>query len=192
MHIFSSIQSGLLSKLGLVRCRQGALLLAVAVAMAGCSTGGKTSMLVPVAGGGKVAVPLGKKGVEFTEANGVRIESASSTLDAEKKLVYNFAFRDAKARALRQVIVEDISDDSPTLLVEDNAPVLEEGRWSGSSRGFTWGDPELRWLATISHTMRVYRFTITFADGEKLVLDQGSLYPNVLKSVIRHTWGETY
>lgn len=149
-------------------------------------------MLVPIAGGGKVAVPFGKNGVEFTKGDGVQIESAASTLDAEKKLVYNFAFRDAKARALRRVVVEDMSDDSPTLLVEDNAPILDQGRWSGSSRAFAWGEPELRWIATISHTMRVYRFTITFADGEKLVLDQGSLYPNVLKSAIRHAWGENY
>src|SRR5690349_10223154 len=106
----------LLPKLRFTASWSGAILLATAF-LAGCASGGKLSMVATISTGEKIPVPLGPKGVEPTKQDGVQIEDAGFTLNAAKNLVYRFEFSDAKARALRSVRVEDVSDDAAVLLV---------------------------------------------------------------------------
>jgi hypothetical protein len=166
--------------------------LALVALLAACSSGGSISMLTTIAGGEKIAVPLGPRGVEPSKKDGVQIELATCTLNRDKKLVYAFELSDERKRAVRRVRVEDVSDASSALLVDDTQPALTQNRWRGSSRPFEPGDPSLAWLATITNSVRVYRFTVTFADGHEVALLQGSMFPNFIKSSIRQTWGEKY
>jgi hypothetical protein len=150
-------------------------------------------MLAPIAGGEKVRVPLVRGGAEMTNEAGVQINTATFTLSPEKKIVYTFAFTDSRRRPLRSVRVEDVSDDIAVPLVEDAPPEASAtGQWRGETTPIPSGDPRLGWLATISNTVRVYRFTLTFADGQTLVLHQGALYPAPLKSAVRQAFGQNY
>ncbi|HVS53859.1 MAG TPA: hypothetical protein VHD62_16000 [Opitutaceae bacterium] len=169
------------------RCAAGALL----IALAGCATG-TISMVATIAGGERVRIPVGKKGVEPAEEDGLRVESAIFTLNAEKKLTYIFELSDARNRAWRQVRVEDVSDTAPFVLVEDAQPELKNGHWRTTSRPFGQSDSNLAWVATITNSVRVFRFTVTFADGKTLTLLQGEMYPDFIKAAARHEWGENY
>ena len=149
-------------------------------------------MMATISGGEKVAVPLGRGGVEPTKRDGVQTEPVIFNLDADKKLVYLFGFTDAKNRTLKSVRVEDVSDAAPVTLFEDAAPALEKGRWHKTSAPFGAGQPHLAWMSTITNTVRVFRFTLTFADGQQFVLLQGAMFPSFIKEGVRKAWGEKY
>lgn len=166
--------------------------LLVASLLAGCATG-DVAMLAEIAGGQKVRVPFGKGGPEMTSEDGVTITQATFSLNADKKVFYVFSCTDSRNRALRRVQVEDVSDAAPLSLVDDAKPQpAAGGKWLGETPSLAWNDPKIMWLATISNSLRVYRFTLTFADGRTLVLLQGSFFPASLKGVVRQTMGQNY
>lgn len=174
-------------------CRAGsALLVMTALGLGGCSTG-DMAMLTTISGGEKLRVPLGVGGVVRTEEAGVKIDGCGLIEKPEKKLTYVFDFTDSRKRALRSVKVEDVADSAPIVLIEETNPTLTAaGLWHGELGPLNVTDPRLSWLATISNTLRVYRFTLTFADGKTQVLLQGTMYPQALKSAIRQKMGQNY
>ena len=164
----------------------------LAVAWAGCATG-DISLMVPVAGGEKLRVPLGRGGVVPTEENGIRIDSTTlMPTDDKKQAVFGFAFTDAQTRALQSVKVEDISDDAPILIVDDPKPDSVKGRWHTVTRPYDIHEAALKWALQLDKSVRIYRFTAVFADGRKVVLNQGMIYPDIMKVGIRHLFGEKY
>ena len=164
----------------------------LSVGLVGCATG-TYEMLATVAGGEKIRVPLGANGAELANEGGVQIRGATFTRGPEQKILYAFAFTDSRRRGLRQVRVEDVSDDKAVLLVDDAQPKSEsDGTWHGVAEPLEFKDPRMSWIMTISNTLRVFRFTLTFSDGQTLVLHQGTFYSPAMKSLVRHTYGETY
>jgi hypothetical protein len=168
-----------------------ATLLATGV-LAGCATG-DFAMLAEIAGGEKVRVPFARGGPEMKNEDGVQITQASFTLSPEKKLRHVFVFTDRLRRPLRRVQVEDVADAAAVSLVDDAQPKPSAtGEWRGEMPPVEWNDARVGWLATISNTLRVYRFTLTFADGRTQVLLQGAFYPAPLKAAVRQTVGQNY
>jgi hypothetical protein len=171
-----------------VRALAGLILLGVA----GCATG-DISMVATIAGGEKIRVPIGPNGAVLTREGGVQINTFSFTLNPEKKFVYVFEFTVERNRPLRHVRVEDVSDESAVTLIDRADPTLSAaGRWRGESEPLSTGNGRLKWLATISNSLRVVRFTLTFADGKTQVLHQGTLFPAGLKSTARQAMGQNY
>lgn len=150
-------------------------------------------MLATIAGGQKIRVPLTRGGAELVNEGGVQINSATFSLNADKKIVFLFEFTDGRKRALRSVRVEDVSDNAPAPLVEIVQPTLSAtGQWRGESEPLALSDRRLGWMATLPNSLRVFRFTLTFSDGQTLVIHQGSLFPAPMKSAVRQTLGENY
>lgn len=176
-------------------CRAGqALVLAglLSLGVAGCATG-DVAVLATIAGGEQVRVPLGRGGPVMTNEAGVQINTATFTLNPDKKILYVFEFTDSRSRALRSVRVEDVSDTAPATLVDNVQPKLSTtGQWRGESEPLDSSDPRVGWFATISNSVRVFRFTLTFSDGQTLVLLQGALYPAPIKAAVRHAFGQNY
>jgi hypothetical protein len=89
--------------------------------------------------------------------------------------------------------VDDVSDEAPVTLVDDPAPTLTAaGAWHHESEPFDLNAPHAKWLATISNSLRVYRFTLTFADGQTVVLHQGTLFTAAMKAGVRQAMGQNY
>jgi hypothetical protein len=162
------------------------------LAAAGCATG-DIAMMATISGGQKIRVPLSRAGAELVNEGGIQMNTATFTLNADKKIVYIFEFTDAKKRALRNVKVEDESDAAPVMVLESTQPTLSAtGQWKGESEPLTLSDPRLGWMATLPNTLRVFRVTVTFADGRTQVIHQGSFFPAVMKSAVRQTLGQNY
>jgi hypothetical protein len=160
--------------------------------LAGCATG-DVAMLATIAGGEKLRVPLERGGVVRTNEGGVLIDTTAFALRPEKHFTHVFEFTDSRKRALRHVRVVDVSDEAPVVLVDQADPTLSAtGQWHGESAPLAPSDPRLAWIATLSNSLRVYRFTLTFADGTVLVLNQGAMFPQPIKSGIRHSFGQNY
>jgi hypothetical protein len=169
-----------------------ALAAVLCLGLAGCATG-DVAMLAEIAGGGKIRVPMGPGGPALTNEGGVQVNSANFSISAEKKIVHLFQFTDSRSRALQSVRVEDVSDTAPALFVEDSQPKLSaSGQWRREMEPIDLTDARLHWFATISNSLRVFRFTLTFADGQKLVLHQGAFYPAGIKAAIRQSFGQKY
>ncbi len=138
-------------------------------------------------------VHLNRNGAELLNEGGVQIDSATFTLNADKKIVFVFEFTDSRKRALRSVRVDDVSDDAPLALVESAPPTLAApGSWHGESEPLALSDPRLAWLVTLPNSLRVFRFTLTFSDGQTLVIHQGALFSAPMKSAVRQTLGQGY
>jgi len=164
----------------------------IVLGLSGCATGG-VSVVAAIAGGEKVRVPVGSNGAVLTREGGVQIKAASFTLTPEKKFVYVFEFTIEGNRPLRHVRVEDVSDESVTTLIDRADPALSAaGLWHGESEPLSTGNGRLKWLATVSNSLRVVRFTLTFADGKTQVLHQGTVFPSGLKSTVRQAMGQNY
>lgn len=149
-------------------------------------------MVATISGGEKLRFPIGREGVAMANEGGVKVTMAYFSPKTEKKLTYVFELTDTQKRGLRSVRVEDVSDEKPMLLVDNPEPKASAtGQWHGEVE-LEHTDPRVAWLVTLSNSLRVYRFTLTFADGKTLVLHQGSLYPAALKSGIRHMFGQNY
>jgi hypothetical protein len=171
-----------------------ALILAglLSLGIGGCATG-DVAMLATIAGGEKVRVPLGRGGPVLTNEAGVQIDTATFMPNPDKKIVYIFAFTDSRSRALRSVRVEDVSDEAAVTIVDSAQPKLSPGgQWQAESEPLDLSDPRLSWFATITNSLRVFRFTLTFSDGQTLVLHQGAMFPAGMKAAVRQAFGQKY
>ncbi len=161
--------------------------------LAGCGTPEVVMQPVPIAGGKLVPIAFGPRGPIAGKANGFEVLYAASNPGAvATQLVYKFAFSAPPGTQLSRVIVDDISDEQNGRLVDDEKPWLDSDRWRTETKPYDSKDPLLAWVYTISHTMRVYRFTITDKAGKQTVLYQVTGYPAYIKAAIRATWGEKY
>ena len=168
------------------------LVVLLCLGVGGCATG-EVAMVATIAGGQKIRVPIGPGGTVLTNEGGVQIRLANFFVNKDKKIVYSFAFADIRDRALQRVQVQDLSDEVAVMLLDDTQPKSErDGVWHRESEPFEFNDPRLSWIATISNSLRVFRFTLTFSDGKTMVLQQGMLYPAGLKESVRHIFGMTY
>jgi len=169
---------------------RAALLLGAGLLAGGCATG-QYSMVTTVATGETVRVPLEKGGAVLVEQDGVKIVGVHVTLSPDKKLVFGFDFDVAPARPLRRVQVADISEAPVAAWVDDAQPALTPaGRWHAETAPADAQDPRLAWLGSVSDSMRIFRFTLTLADGKTVTIDQGQLYGSALKAAMRMALGE--
>ena len=164
----------------------------VCLIVSSCATG-DVAMMANVSGGQKIRVELGRNGVPLVSEDGVQINTATFAPNADKKIVFVFEFTDGRSRALRSVRVEDVSEETPVLMVESVQPKLSAtGQWRGETDPLTLSDRRLGWLATLPNTLRVYRFTLIFSEGKSLILQQGTFFPAAVKSAVRQSLGENY
>jgi hypothetical protein len=124
-----------------------------------------------ISGGQTIEFTFQGGGLVAPENSDVKIEEAAFKADTPPKLlVYEFAFHSKTGRAPRSVIVEDVSDAKPEILVEDYYPTLKDGRWYRTSGPKMNPDPRLDWLNDPDLSFRVFRFTIVTDDGRKFVM----------------------
>lgn len=174
--------------------KSSATLLVLSVCLfAGCSS---TDNLrpIPIAGGKLVGIPFDSHGPMNGKANGYEIRGANAVPGATAtQVVYRFAFTAPPGVTLKRVVVDDISDEqSYPGLIDDDKPWLDGNVWKGETPPFDNKDPNLKWVYTVTPSMRVYRFTITDSAGVTTILYQVTGYPPFIKAAMRFSWGEKY
>jgi hypothetical protein len=146
---------------------------------------------VTIAGGETVRLPVERGDARPVETAEVKVQVAGFVADHEKQeIVYVFGFREKKGRTPRAVMVEDVTGSEAAVLVDDPAPRLSrDGYWTGKAAPQRKGNPWLAWLADAGDTFKIYRLTITTADGRKLVLFQATVFGTALKATFRQMLG---
>lgn len=159
--------------------------LSLLLSLSGCGTG-STTVLVPALGGKeKIRVELTSQGPAHSKADGFETIIAGFVPNSPPKPAdMAFAFISKDSQAPRRVLIEDITEESPVTIVTDEAPALKNNQWRHIISGIAVTDPRIEWLQRMNAEIRIYRFTITAAEGHKVVLDQATNYPSFVKSMI--------
>jgi hypothetical protein len=168
------------------------LSLPVTLLLASCVTG-DVSQIVPTSNGGHISVPLTRGGPQPGQADGYKVEVAILQPGKEKReSFYTFGLVASREPALRRIQIEDISDEKPSTLVDVTDPKFENRRWRTDTEAISADDPRMKWVYQIPLSMRVYHFTLTRLDGSQVAFDHVTVYPPVMKALVRNHWGEKY
>lgn len=160
--------------------------------LAGCVTTSSSMKSFRIAGGQTVQLPVTPSGALPTENADVKIEVTGYMLNgAAHTITYAFGFTEKKGERPREVKVEDVTGDQAQTLVIDRDPQLSPANyWKGNAAPMTRGDPALGWVNQPGNTTKVFRFTITTADGRQLVMYQASIWPGLAKGMVRMVLGQ--
>jgi len=163
-----------------------------AAALSGCASG-EYSYVKTTAYGERLTFPLERGQPQWASKDGITIWAAGllPTGDPEKKEVFfGFGFTDESGVAPIKVRIEDVSDDKPIVVFEDDAPTLGEGNtWRSEPKMLKAGDPKIAWTSYVGDTFRVYRFVITKPGGREVVLHQAISVPAWMKASMRKALG---
>jgi hypothetical protein len=155
--------------------------------LTGCASS-PSHLAVPIAGG--QTVRLERKGTGFKPAENDRVILTEASLqavnlDGKNYLRWNFALTPKQTTTLNMIRIEDVSDSTPLIMVNDVAPQLDAGRWTETAGLMDVSGPSVRWLFQANESVRVFRITINEIDGQSEVLYQGVLYTPASKEAIR-------
>lgn len=163
-------------------------MIALVVMAAGCGSVPDYKYVTTIAGGQRIEVPITSAGPEHAHAGGLTVTTAQFFVNPRDPRVFlAFAFRNESGQALRSVRVEDVADAAPVLVVEDLAPKMAGGEWRGLTPALTSFGPPIEWIRYLDASNRVYRFTVTLADGRTVVLNQLAVFPGWMKAGVRNS-----
>ena len=116
---------------------------------------------------------------------GITIQAAAFMLD-EKTLSYAFLFQDEKSAGLTSVTVEDVTGQTPNLLISDSGPVEDHNLWKGTAKPLPLSPSAVAWAFESGSSTRVYRFTIRRkGESAPITIYQASIFGPDIKKLIQ-------
>lgn len=100
-------------------------------------------------------------------------------------LIWNFSFRNKWRRQPIAVTVDDVTFDPIVTVLSDDKPALSKDTWSQTARPIPITKEALPWVFDSRPSMKVFRFTVRYADDESSIVHQLALYSASAKQAIR-------
>lgn len=172
-------------------CGSPLMVLLLCMWVVGCATG-DYAYVKTISTGERLQIPLKRGAPIMATKDDITVRHAGlipSPKFEDKQLMYLFDLEDKNPVPAKAIRVEDVTDEKTILMVEDLNPKFEKQRWFTTSRKYSGDDPEMVWISQLGDTMRVFRFTVTKADGSKIVLNQGWMVPAWTKTPMRQALG---
>ena len=147
---------------------------------------------VPVSG--RQNLTFTRVGAGFVKAENERFvvdEAGLTTYRTEGKnfVRWQFAIMPKQVTGLRVVRIEDVTNDSPILVLEDRAPRIDERRWSRQSALIRANPRSIPWLFEFGRTTRVLRITVRETNDKTSILYQAVLFTPKAKKDFRVLMG---
>jgi hypothetical protein len=171
---------------------RGAVLLGLAAVLAGCAVPMTSSntFLVPLSNGETLTMSYNSKGVIKQSGHGVEVIQADLMPTPDKKhITYEFEFMVKSGLGVKDVLIQDMTDEPIAILAHDSNPQLVKDHWKFITPALDPKSHGLEWLIQLDETIRVFRFTVTLNDGTQVVLDQPAVEPVIIKQLIRKMLG---
>lgn len=147
--------------------------LAALTAFTGCGSGSGNSGGAASGGQGRPAyAPVQNERFGVTT-----VDLSAILLDNQKYARWTFGLKLGQPVQLRSIRIEDVTEGSPVLLVNDQAPQVEGGAWTGYTGAIEPSASALPWLFDNTPAKRTFRFTVTDLNGQDSVLEQTVTYP---------------
>jgi len=139
---------------------------------AGCSSSSGNSGSGTTSGAGKANfAPVQNERFAVTTA-----EVGAILLDNQKYLRWTFGIKLRQPIQLRSIRIEDVTEGTSVLLVNDQAPQVEANAWTGYTGAIEPTASSLPWLFDNNPAKRTFRFTVTDLNGQDSVLEQTVTY----------------
>jgi hypothetical protein len=146
---------------------------ALTALVTGCSSNSRSSAGAAAGGQGRaVFAPVQNERFAVTS-----VELSAILMDNQKYAHWTFGLKLKQAVQLRSIRIEDVTEGTPVLLVNDQAPQVEAGAWSGYTGAMEPSASALPWLFDNNPAKRTFRFTVTDLNGQDSVLEQTVTYP---------------
>jgi hypothetical protein len=110
-------------------------------------------------------------------------------LDGNYYVRWTFSIQPKQPIQFRSIRVDDVSGPQPVPIINDVAPQLQDGKWTGSGGMIELTATGLPWLFDEKESVRVFQFTITELDGRAYVLQQSVPYSKGAKAAVRKLVG---
>jgi hypothetical protein len=165
--------------------------LILAGSLAGCAQLQHTTT-VTVSGG--QPVKLTRVGDNFAQAENERFVVTESGLTTFRQggrnfIRWQFTIRAKQAGNLARVRVEDVDGSQPVLILEDDAPELENTYWTKQSALIPANPQAVPWLYEAQPTLRVFRVLVVEGGGRQSLLYQPANFTKKAKDAIRYQMG---
>ena len=168
------------------------VLLVISAVLTGCQTG-EVKAILPLADGNQITMPIMQKAPPRGEGGGYQaLEALLLPPNADHALSYGFTLRAQNEPDLKRIQIDDVTDESIEPLLDDSTPKFDKQLWHGKTDPIAADDARLKWVYQITGSMRVYRFTLTRTNGEKISFYHVSPYAPFIKAAIRSALGEKY
>ena len=105
------------------------------------------------------------------------VDLSAILLDNQKYARWTFGLKLKQPVQLRSIRIEDVTEGSPVLLVNDQAPQVDGSAWTGYTGAIEPSASALPWLFDNTPAKRTFRFTVTDLNGQDSVLEQSVTYP---------------
>jgi hypothetical protein len=151
-----------------------------------------TTVSVQVAGGQRISFE--RVGTSFGRAENSRFVITESGLTTYREggknyLRWQFGFRVKQPTKLQSVVVEEVSGAQPVLILKDLAPVITGIEWTKRSGLTRVEQGAVPWFFDPGSTLRIFRFSINEAGGERSTLYQAALFDKKAKDALRYQMG---
>lgn len=146
---------------------------------------------IRIAGGKTIVATITAGGPVPAEDTRIKIEFAGLLVGAEPEnsrephLIWSFRVRNKRPQEPVAVTVDDVTFDPIVALVRDDNPSVRAGSWSGAARAIPLTKSALPWVFDSGSTMKVFRFTVRYADDQESVVHQLTMVPESAKETIR-------
>jgi hypothetical protein len=117
------------------------------------------------------------------------VDLSAVLLDNQKYARWTFGLRLKQPLQLRSIRVEDVSEGTPVLLVNDQAPQPAGSAWTGYTGAIEPTASSIPWLFDNAPAKRTFRFTVTDLNGQDSVLEQTVTYPVKTKKELIKWYG---
>jgi hypothetical protein len=117
------------------------------------------------------------------------VELSAVLLDNQKYARWTFGVNLRQPVQLRSIRIEDVSEGSPVLLINDQAPQVEANAWTGYTGAIEPSASALPWLFDNTPAKRTFRFTVTDLNGQDSVLEQTVTYSAKTKKNLIKRYG---
>jgi hypothetical protein len=117
------------------------------------------------------------------------VDLSAILTDNQKYARWTFGIRLKQPLQLRSIRIEDVTEGTPVLLVNDQAPQLEGNAWTGYTGAIEPTAAALPWLFESTPAKRTFRFTVTDLNGQDSVLEQTIAYPVKTKKELIKWYG---
>lgn len=153
-----------------------------------CSTAPEYKYVTTVSGGQRMEFSITGAGPAHASERGLTVEATQFLPPRGGMSFLALALKNESGQELKNVLVEDVTEETPARILEDTAPRLTNGVWRGLSEPVRSVAPPFEWLAFLDSSNRVYRFTVTLADGKTVTLNQLSIFPGWMKEGMRRAF----
>jgi hypothetical protein len=162
-----------------------AAIAALTALIAGCASSSGSSGETGASGQGRpVYTPVQNEQFAVTT-----VDLSAILMDNQKYARWTFGLRLKQPLQLRSIRVEDVTEGTPVLLVNDQAPQPQGSAWTGYTGAIEPTAASIPWLFDSTPARRTFRFTVTDLNGQDSVLEQTVTYPVKTKKELIKWYG---